>query len=136
MPRILALDYGKKRIGVAISDHSNKIALGFKVIFNKSVDDSIFEIEKLVDENDIKSIIIGIPLGLKNVITSQTAETLEFLENLKKSIKINIEKVDERYSSKLADTFIKNKKNSKIGHRDIVSAQIILQDYLDKVNNH
>jgi len=135
MQRILALDYGKKRIGVAISDKTNKIALGHKVIINSLIEESIFEISKIIETNKIKLLIIGVPLGLRNVISNQTQETLDFIEKLEKNIKIKIEKVDERYTSKLADTFLKDKKKIKIGERDIISAKIMLQDYLDKINN-
>ena len=134
MPRILAIDYGEKRIGVAISDRTNKIALSLEVIINDDIDRSIFRINKIIDEYEIGTMVVGLPLGLKNVVTNQTTETLNFIDELEQVVKINIEKVDERFTSKLADKFLLNKKSKKLGDRDIKSAQIMLQDYLDKIN--
>ena len=134
MSRYLGIDYGKRRIGVAISDRTNKIALGLEVIINNDLDRSIFQINKIIDENDISTAVVGLPLGLKNVVTNQTEETLNFIDKLEQLVKINIEKYDERFTSKIADKYLLNKKRKKAGDRDIKSAQIILQDYLDKIN--
>ena len=134
MSRYLGIDDGKRRIGVAISDRTNKIALGLEVIINNDLDRSIFQINKIIDENDISTAVVGLPLGLKNVVTNQTEETLNFIDKLEQLVKINIEKYDERFTSKIADKYLLNKKRKKAGDRDIKSAQIILQDYLDKIN--
>jgi putative Holliday junction resolvase len=135
MAKKLGIDYGNKIIGLAISDNDNKIALGYGIIENEDMEDSIYRISKLIDKEDIDTIIVGIPLGLKNIITTQTDTTLKFIDKLEDEIDITIEKIDERFTTKIAQDFIKTKKNSKIGDKDIKAAQIILQDYLDKINN-
>lgn len=134
MSRFLGIDYGNRRIGVAISDRTNKIALGLEVIINNDLDRSIFQINKIIDENEIRTVVVGLPLGLKNVVTNQTKETLNFIDELEQAVKIDIEKYDERFTSKIADKFLFHKKSKKTGDRDIKSAQIMLQDYLDKIN--
>lgn len=135
MSKKLGIDYGTKIIGLAISDTNNKIALEYGIIENKDVDDSIYQISKIIDKEDINIIVVGIPLGLKNIITTQTETTFKFIEKLEDEIDITIEKIDERLTTKIAQNFIKNKKHSKIGDKDIKAAQIILQEYLDKNNN-
>lgn len=99
----------------------------------------------LIKEENISRIIIGYPLNFKSEKTIQTIKTEEFRSNLEKfldknSLKTELIYFDERFTSKLAAESILNsgmnkKKRQEKGRVDSISAQIILQDYIDKTNN-
>lgn len=138
--KYLALDFGLKRIGVAISDENKLIAFPRNYLKN---DRGILEkIIELANEENVSKIIIGLPLNLKSQETVITKKAKEFGDKLYKTIKlkkINIDIVffDERLTSSLAKTKMVNsdynrKKRKEKGTLDSLSAQIILQDYLDK----
>jgi len=124
---ILAIDYGQKEIGLAIGDTKLKIAYPYKILKN---DKHLFsKIKKIIIEKNIKKIIVGWPIGLRGSITLQTIKTKNFIESLKKEIKIPVEYFDERLTSKMADRLLKKVKNQK--NHDI-AATILLRDYLTK----
>ena len=143
MSKYLGIDYGSKRIGIAVSDENKKIAFSREAIINdKNILENIF---KIIMEENIERIIIGYPLSLKSGKTNQTFETEKFRDNIdiffsKNKTDIRIEFFDERLSSRLAEGYIseiirsKSKRRNK-GLTDSFSAQIILQNYLDKINN-
>lgn len=139
--RILALDYGVKRIGVALSDETNTIAFGKEVISN---DSKLFEkIDRIVLESGVGRIVIGYPLNLKGLKTAQTIEVEKFELQLndffsKLEKEVDIVRYDERFTSKMAqDSMIqsgmKKKKRQDKSNLDIISASLILQSYLDSM---
>ncbi len=134
MSRILAIDYGERRIGLALSDPLGIIAKPLKVIDVKYNSEYLLTIEQLVNEYSIQKIIVGLPLTLKGEYSKQTNIIIDFIEVLKDRITIPIVKVDERLSSlaakkSLIDQGIDFKFNK--GEVDKTAAAIILQEYLD-----
>jgi putative Holliday junction resolvase len=137
--RILGIDHGLVRIGIAISDESGTIAFGKEAIPNDK--NSIKRIIELVKENNAMRIIVGYPLNLKGQKTAQTLEVDKFLADLKEALKkqsINTEVIewDERFTSKMAlDSMIasgmKKKDRQDKKNLDIISSAIMLQSYLD-----
>ena len=132
--KILSVDYGDKRIGLAISDENEKLASRFLTLENKSQEKSITEIKKIILEKNIQKIIIGIPVGLKGE-SVQTQDIKEFSAKISKNIKIPIMEMNEVFTSKMAKenllkAGVKNKKLKEIIDQE--AARIILQDYLDK----
>jgi len=124
---ILAIDYGQKEIGTAIGNIELKISHPYKILKN---DKNLFlELKKIIFEKNIEKIIVGWPVSFNSNQTKQTRETKEFVDKLKKEIKIPIEIYDERLTSKMADRLLKNTKNKK---NHAVAAMIILQDYLTR----
>jgi putative Holliday junction resolvase len=139
MGRILAIDYGSVRIGIAISDESNTIAFGKEVIPNDNK--TLAKLKNLIVTNNVSEIILGYPLSLRNEKTQQTLQVESFEEKLKSLFpdkSIVIKRLDERFTSKMAaDSMIesgmsrKNRQNKS--NLDIISAALLLQGYLDSV---
>ncbi len=126
---ILALDYGTKRIGVAKGDTESCIARPFCFIENKG-DEFVFnELEKIIKEEWVNEILIGLPHGLSGENTSQTEYTQNFINNVKQKFSnLKISTIDERLSSREAYTM-----TSKKEHIDDIAAMIFLQAYIDKL---
>ncbi len=124
LKKYLGIDWGSKRLGLALADNETNMALPFKTAA------SLGEVLVLIDEEEIDEVIIGRPEKLSgNLGEPLTAEYLSFLEALKKSLNIPIIEFDERLSSKAADALGGSKKMR--ASRDEIAAAIILQNYLD-----
>ena len=134
MKRILALDYGDKKIGVAISDPLQIIAKPLIVINNLNYKNNLNEIEKLILENDIEKIVVGLPLTLKNTESIQTEKVITFINQLKSDLSLSVIAYDERLTSQIAKQSL-IKQGIKTGHNkkdiDKTAAAIFLQNYLD-----
>ncbi len=131
--RILALDVGNKRIGVAYSDPSGISITPSEIIKN---DEKVFEkLKELIDRLNVGTIVIGLPLTLKGLEGEQAEKTKEFAEELKKHFPdIKVEFVDERFTTSLAEKHLKEttKKSKRKQKLDSVAATYILQTYLMK----
>ncbi len=130
--KILGLDYGEKRIGIAISDELGLLAHPLKVIDNKDQDMLI----DILKENSIERVVIGKPLNLDGTHSKKTEETLGFVELFKKKTDVPVITWDERFSTKeaqrnLVGFDVSRKKRKKV--IDKMAAQIILQGYLDSI---
>lgn len=133
--RILGLDYGTVRIGVAVSDPLKIIAQGLTTLPNNS--DSIARILAIVAEQGVERIIVGDPLTLRGEQSSKGEEVSLFVEQLKKATTVPIDRADERFTSVMAHrsmltmgTKKKQRQNNK-GKIDEMAAAIMLQSYLD-----
>jgi len=125
MIKYLGIDWGEKRIGLALADSETKIATPFKVVISEG------EILKVVNEEKINEVVIGEPKGIKNQeLGIRNEKYANFIEELEKKINLPIKLVDERLSSKAANALSGNKKVK--AKRDAVAAMLILQTYLDK----
>lgn len=133
MGRILALDYGKKRTGIAVTDPLKIIANGLLTIETEKLFD--FLKEYAVKES-IEKIIIGNPLNLDGSPTDATPAVHHCMRRLKNAFPaIPIIPVDERYSSKMASNAMlemgmKKKDRREKGNIDLIAATMLLQDYL------
>ena len=123
--KYLGIDWGEKRIGLALGDSEIKLATPYKIV------NGIDEIIKIIKEEKIDVVVIGKPLKMQNEKLKMQDEFLDFLVLLKKRLDIPIETVDERLSSKAVDALPGDKK-TKAG-RDAVAAMLILQNYLDRL---
>ena len=126
--RILGLDIGDKRIGVAVSDELEIISTPLEVIRNdEKVDEKIREI---INKYNIKKIVVGMPFTLKGLVGAQAKKTVNFVENTVKNMNVEVDYIDERYTTKIpSKLFGKYSKNKMI---DKFSASIILGDYLNR----
>ena len=79
MNRILALDYGDKKIGVAISDPMQVIAKPFKTLNNTTNKDTLLKLNHIISEYDIEKVVVGLPLTLKNKYSIQTEKVIAFI---------------------------------------------------------
>lgn len=135
--KILGLDHGDAKIGIALADEKQKLAVPFLVIENKDTKSSIKKIKEIVKEEGVNKIVVGMPLtmsgqGLRPVDeeNEQMKKVFEFIKELKKKIKLPLVLEDERMSSKQADKLNKGKGKKK--ENDDIAAMLILQAYLDK----
>jgi len=128
---ILGLDYGEKRIGVSISRLNKKMAIPHSIIQYRDIEVAFDKIKKIIENNNIKLIVLGIPKTLKNEIGFKAKEVLSFKEKLSKNIKIDVELEDERLSTVQALNSIDRKSKNK--YVDDSSATIILNNYLEKL---
>ena len=133
MTRIAAIDYGLKRIGIAISDEKKKIALPFKTIAGgpKAIED----IKLAFKDKLIELIVVGLPLLLSGKESEMSIAVRKFAENLEKELQIPIHFIDERLTSKMADQSLREihlnrKKRSQ--QMDVTAAVILLQNFLDR----
>ncbi len=129
--RILGLDIGDKRIGVAVSDEMEILSTPLEVIEN---DEKIEEeLKEVINKYNIKKIIVGIPYTLKGEVGSQAKKVISFIENVVVKMGIEIDYIDERYTTKIPlRNFNKYNKNNKKKQIDKYSACIILEDYLSR----
>jgi len=133
--RILGLDIGTKRIGVAISDPLGITAQPFGVINRKPETASVGEIKNICESRGVSLIVAGLPKNMDGTIGFQAEDVLCYVELLKKNILINVELEDERLTSRIAEKALieqKKKPSRNKGLVDIASAVLILQQYLDK----
>jgi len=134
--RILAIDYGSKKIGLALSDPLRIIAKPFNTINNISYDNLLNYLKNMILEYSINEIVIGLPITLKNSFSAQTIIVKEFIELLKNDLSIKITVVDERLSSIEAKKSL-IQQGIKTGHNkkeiDKTAAAIFLQSYLNQI---
>lgn len=133
MDKVLGLDIGKKRIGIALSDIMGLIAHPVETIAREPENVAIEKIKKICKDNSVKKIVAGLPKNMNNTIGEQAEDCMQFMENFKDEYEIIFE--DERLTSRqaeyiLAQTGRKYTKDKKLV--DLKSACIILQQYLDR----
>ena len=134
MAKAIGIDYGRKRIGIAISDSLQMIASALITI---NTPDSFTFLKDVVEKEDIDCFVVGEPKNLDGSSTDSTQITEGFVEKLAKQYpQIPIKRIDERFTSKIAkqsilDAGIKKMKRRDKSLIDKVSAAIILQNYLD-----
>ena len=135
MTRLLALDYGTKRVGIAVTDELQLIASGLCTV--RTHDCMDFLIEYLSKES-VSTIVMGMPKNLRNQNTGATPYVKGFAKKIRKQFpEMKVELIDERFTSKIAfqsmiDSGLKKKARQDKALVDEVSATLILQSYLEQ----
>ena len=133
MARILSLDYGKKRTGVAVTDPLQIIASGLTTVNTQQLFDFL---KDYTSKEEVEKIIIGLPYQLDGSPTDATAAVLHCIRRLKNSFPtIPVVSVDEQFSSKMAsramlDMGLKKKDRQQKGLVDEIAATLLLQEYM------
>ncbi len=132
--RILSIDYGTKRVGVAVSDPMRIIAQGVTTLDNDH--NLLLKLKALVMEQEATCIVVGMPYGADGGKGSKAMEVDRFIEKLAKTIDVKIDTWDESYSSVNAhrafvDIGMKRKKRQEKKRVDEMAARLMLQEYLD-----
>lgn len=133
MGRILAIDYGKKRTGIAVTDELQIIASGLTTVETKEL---LSFLEDYVKKETVELFLVGLPKQMDNTASESEVLIAPFLKKLEaKFPTIQIKRVDERFTSKLAfqtmiDSGLKKKQRQNKALVDEISATIILQSYL------
>ena len=131
--RILALDLGEKRVGVAISDPLRLTAQGLTTLVEKTTEEIFSFLENLLREHMVLEIVLGYPLLMSGDEGAMAGKVREFAEELKKRVSVPVVLWDERLSSKQAERLLGGTGRGKKEDVDRVSACLILQSYLDSV---
>lgn len=129
---LLGIDYGTKNIGLAIGG-SESIALPLKVIKNKGAKKVLEEIKKIVDEEKIDAIIVGLSLLKSGTVSEMAKEALGFGDFLSKNIPLPVKFQNELLTSKEVESLFRDlKKEKKKIEKDEIEAMVMLQSYIDQ----
>ncbi len=132
--KYLAIDVGQARTGLAVTDSMGIVPVPYKTVKEKNIKILVKIISEIINEIKVDKVLVGYPLSIDNTKSNQTKYVDLFIKELKKIIDENIiEKVDEKYSSFVAESLLKDvglnrKKRSK--KVDEISALVILKSYL------
>ena len=136
MHRIMGLDIGDRRIGVAVSDPTQILASPLKTIVRKDDESAVLEINALLKQYDIGKLVIGLPYLMNGSVGEQARKVTEFTSKLGGSTSIEIVMQDERLTSFTADHMLREagKKKDRLKKEiDAAAATVILQSYLDEI---
>ncbi len=132
--RILAIDYGRRRVGVAVSDPSGQIAQGLPTLTHRGTAHAASLVARLVREYAAHTVVVGLPLSMRGTSTPITREVEEFISMLASLIAVPIVRWDERLSTVAAQRAMREMGTAPSRHRDRVdqvAAVMLLQAYLD-----
>lgn len=132
--KILGLDYGDRRIGVALSDAFGWTAQGLEVIERRREGNEIERITELVKKNEVSEIVVGLPKNMNGTVGPRGEICIEFAEKLRETLDLPVHLWDERLSTvsaerTLVEADVSRKKRKKVV--DKMAASLILQNYLD-----
>lgn len=138
--RILGIDYGEARVGIAVTDLLGITAQGLETIQRNGSDKVILRrLDEIFEKYEVDTIVVGMPLNMNGTISERAKITEEFIHKLKcKYNKIKIEKIDERLTTVEAHktmNFLDVNKHKKRNIVDTISATYILETYLNKTKN-
>lgn len=132
---ILGIDYGTKRMGLAVSDLSLMIATSYKILYRKELSQDLAELKKIITEKEIGAVVMGLPLQMNGVEGEIAVEVRRFATVLEETFSMPILLWDERLSSSAVENFLikevdlSRKKRAKV--LDASAAAYILQGALD-----
>lgn len=134
---ILAIDYGRKRVGIATGDAEIGIAFPRTVILNRGIPNLVVEINNLCEELGVSSVVVGLPLNGDGMDENEVMTDVRvFVDELKKNMNgVDVELLDERFSSFEADQLMNEAAEVSAGKtlgRDAYAAQVILRRFFDK----
>ncbi len=129
--RVLALDPGSRRTGVALSDELGMFAHSRPAIFADSMPRMVDEVVRIVGAEDIGEVVVGLPLSLSGSDSGQTASARELVRALRERLAVPVSTWDERLSSVEASRNVRGAAKRKSGKLDSHSAAIVLQSVLD-----
>ncbi|TVX94459.1 Holliday junction resolvase RuvX [Paenibacillus agilis] len=132
--KLIGLDYGDRKIGVAVSDAMGWTAQGVEVIVRRGPEDDLRRLEALVREHGVEEIVLGLPKNMNGTIGPRGEISIAFAETLKESLGLPVHLWDERLSTVSAERTLLEADVSRKKRRQVVdkiAATIILQNYLD-----
>ena len=142
--KILSLDYGDKRIGLALGDTDARVAVPYGILENRGRTYALHQLKIFITREDIGTVLVGLPLALapkkiiavrlKDVVNAQMQKVLRFIDDMRNAVSIPVETIDERLSTREADNRTRGQNKNTVASRDAIAAAIILQNYLDRAN--
>ena len=136
MMRLMCLDVGTKRIGIAVSDLLMITAQGVETLYRTSVEKDVVRYKELISEYGVDKLIVGLPKNMNGTIGPMAQSVMEYTESIKDKLGLPVEFYDERLSTKLAtDTLISGNvsRQKRKKYVDMVAASYILQSYMDSI---
>ncbi len=122
--KVLALDYGAARTGLAISDPTGTIARPLGVVERAATEQGLGEIVRLAEREEVEQIVVGLPLTLSGEHGNQATETQRFVDALRGATELPVETFDERFTTRLAQA------NGSAAPEDAAAAAHLLTSYL------
>lgn len=138
MTRIMGLDIGDKTIGVALSDPMFLIANPLETIKRKKASLDIEKLLKIIEDNQVNLIVVGLPKNMNNSIGPQSMKVMSFVDLLRKQTDKEIVYEDERMTTLQSERVLINmdvRRENRKKYIDKIAATFILQTYLDRRNN-
>lgn len=138
MGKYIAFDIGDKRVGVAVSDPFDEMALPLETYWRKGFAKDVEYLSKLAESKYAQVIVCGLPVNFDGSVCEQTEKTRDFIEQLKKATKIPVVCQDERFTTKEARRLLLEADMNRSKRKDVIdkiAASYILEDYLRKIKN-
>ena len=133
--RVMAIDWGEVRLGLAMSDETQTIAQGFDVYERRSISDDIAHLARVIDDHNVDRVVVGVPVHMDGSHSPQTEQARAFVNQLEATLAVPIEVMDERLTTSEAERSLleadlsRQKRKTK---RDQLAATLILQRYLER----
>jgi putative Holliday junction resolvase len=136
---LLGIDFGAKRLGLAISDESQTLAQGLASYMRQDLLHDLAHLKAVADEHKICQIVLGLPVNMDGSLGAQAQQIVQFKEQLAAALQIPIALFDERLTTNEAERVLLSanvRRRKRVGLRDQLSAILILQGYLDSQRQH
>jgi putative Holliday junction resolvase len=133
--KLMGIDYGRRRIGVAVSDDGGALARSIGIVDRKTHPNYIDELIRIISAENPAELIIGLPLGVDDEETAMSKEVREFATKIGEQITLPIHFVDESFTSKKAAELMMHRKKKARRDKslsDKIAACLILQEYIDR----
>ena len=153
MSRILALDYGRKKIGMALADLRARVAAPYDTLERVNRNEDMRRLRELVRDQSVKQILVGLPLRLDGTVGEMAEEVKRFAERVRKQVGVPVDLVDERLTSWQAEQLLEQEFGRRITHKetphgrkkvtratdgkytvDAVAALVVLREYLERTH--
>ena len=137
MPRILGIDYGTRRIGLALSDEQGIIAMPLGTVEGGNIGKAVLQIRETCIEKDVSRIVLGFPLNMDGTAGFAANDVTGFAGTLRSTTGLPVETWDERLTTAMIERMLIQadaRRAKRKNVRDQLAAQVILQSYLDRMN--
>ena len=134
--RIMGVDYGQRRIGLALSDPTQTLSSSLMTVTNKGINAVVAELRRIVTENSISAIVVGMPLNMNGSVGPRGEETIGFMNVINDRLQLPVIPWDERLTSVSAQQvlILSGKSPSRNKDKiDRIAAAILLQTFLDRL---
>lgn len=137
MGKVLAVDYGTKRIGLAVSDDKLEWAFGRGAVEVSSNADAVVAVNEVLSREDVDVVVVGLPISLRHKKdTAMVAQIKAFARALEKAAHKPVEFEDERFTTEAAQSQQREAGHKGIGHADERAAILLLESYLTRRRDH
>ena len=133
--KVMGIDYGEKRVGVAVSDPMGSIAMPLKTLNVRGDADALDQVCAIVEETEAEALVIGMPYNMSGSAGPMAQKVAAFVESVRARVSVPVSTTDERLSSQVVERVLLDadmSRGKRKGVRDKLAAQVILQGYLDR----